>query len=147
MTYQHLIHINLSGEQILSSMSARILPVMHKNYFSPQHIFKINLIPSDRLIENPCLHDSVTLVQSPPPVIPKNTLLYSRVVLPLAQPKVGWSTVYPPQKGTQLWGLWTVLPGADSTLTVRLFQQVTVRQPLYVNQPNKFCFKGHILCR
>ena len=34
---------------------------------------------------------------------------------------------------------------ADSTLAVRLFQQVTVRSPLYINQPNKFCFKGHIL--
>ena len=41
--------------------------------------------------------------------------------------------------------LWTVLPAADSTLTWRLFQQVAVRNPLYVNQPNKFCFKGHIL--
>ena len=26
-----------------------------------------------------------------------------------------------------------------------LFQQVTVRKPLYINQPNKFCFSGHIL--
>ena len=41
--------------------------------------------------------------------------------------------------------LWTVLPAAYSTLTLRLFQQVAVRKPLYVNQPNKFCFKGHIL--
>ena len=37
------------------------------------------------------------------------------------------------------------MPGADSTITVRLFQQVAVRKPLYVNQPNKFCFKGRIL--
>ena len=49
-----------------------------------------------------------------------------------------WHT--PPTKS-----LWTVLPAADSTLTLRLFQQVTVRKPLYVKQPNKFCFKGHIL--
>ena len=41
--------------------------------------------------------------------------------------------------------LWTDLPGADSTLTVQLFQQVAVRKPLHVNQPDKFCFKGHIL--
>ena len=41
--------------------------------------------------------------------------------------------------------LWTVLPAADSTLTLRLFQQVAVRKLLYVHQPNKFCFKGHIL--
>ena len=41
--------------------------------------------------------------------------------------------------------LWTVLPAADSTLTVRLFQEVAVWKPLYINLPNKFCFKGHIL--
>ena len=41
--------------------------------------------------------------------------------------------------------LWTVLPPVDSTLTLRLFQQVAVRKPLYVNHPNKFCFKGQIL--
>ena len=41
--------------------------------------------------------------------------------------------------------LWTVLPGADLTLTVLFFQQVAVRKPLCINQPNKFCFKGHIL--
>ena len=41
--------------------------------------------------------------------------------------------------------LWTVLPAADSTITVRLFQQVAVRKPLYINQPNKYCFKWHIL--
>ena len=50
-----------------------------------------------------------------------------------------WST--PPIKS-----LWTVLPAADSTLTLRLFQQVAVRKPLYVNQPNMFCFKVHISC-
>ena len=33
---------------------------------------------------------------------------------------------------------------AGSTLTVRLFQQVAAKKPLYVNQPNRFCFKGHI---
>ena len=49
-----------------------------------------------------------------------------------------WYT--PPTKS-----LWTVLPGADSTITVRLFQQVAVRKPLYVNHPNTICFKGHIL--
>ena len=39
----------------------------------------------------------------------------------------------------------TVLPTADSTRTVRLFQEVAVWKPLYINLPNKFCFKGHIL--
>ena len=29
--------------------------------------------------------------------------------------------------------VWAVLPAADSTLTLRLFQQVAVRKPLYVN--------------
>ena len=41
--------------------------------------------------------------------------------------------------------LWTVLPAVDSALALRLFQQVAVRKPLYINQPNKFCFKGDIL--
>ena len=41
--------------------------------------------------------------------------------------------------------LWTVLPAVDSTLTLRLFQQVAVGKHLYVNQSNKFCLKGHIL--
>ena len=49
-------------------------------------------------------------------------------------------TYTPPTKS-----LWTVLLAVDSTLTLRLFQQVAVRKPLYVNQPNQFCFKGHIL--
>ena len=31
--------------------------------------------------------------------------------------------------------LWTVLPATDSTLTLKLFRQVAVRKPLYVNQP------------
>ena len=38
--------------------------------------------------------------------------------------------------------LWTVLPAADSTFTVRLFQQVAVRKPLYINQPIHFGLNG-----
>ena len=33
---------------------------------------------------------------------------------------------------------------ADTTVTVRLFQQVTVRKPLFINQSNKFCFRMHV---
>ena len=62
-------------------------------------------------------------------------------IMGVMYPYQNWFMAFtPPTKS-----LWTVLPGADSTITVRLFQQVAVRKPLYVNHPNKICFKGHIL--
>ena len=62
------------------------------------------------------------------------------LTVPLYCPEVeNWAPT-PPTKS-----LWTVLPAAESTRTVRLFQQVAVRKYLYINQPNEFCFKGYIL--
>ena len=36
------------------------------------------------------------------------------------------------------------MAATDTTLSVQLFQQVTVRKSKNTNQPNKFRFRGHV---
>ena len=62
--------------------------------------------------------------------------------------KQGWEAFFPGISNTEgtppTKSLLTVLVAVDTTLTVRLFQKVTVRTPSYMNQSNKFCCRGYI---